>query len=137
MSKLVYIAGPLFSQAERDYLEKMVEKLAKASELDPIEDFFLPHRDYPDGSPRKEIFNADMDALSEARIVVGWLDTIDGGTCVELGYAYSYCNQIFALGVASCSEDLMIWGVCEKGKTLFHNLDDLAEAFGKYVKEAK
>ncbi|GAI91620.1 unnamed protein product, partial [marine sediment metagenome] len=30
--------------------------------------------------------------------------------------------------------NLMVWGVCEEGNTLFHNLDDLSVAFTKYVK---
>ena len=45
MTKLVYVAGPLFSEAERTFLECMVSALAEASGLDLIADFFLPHRD--------------------------------------------------------------------------------------------
>jgi len=45
MNKLVYIAGPLFSDAERSYLELMVKELSNFSNLDQDADFFLPHRD--------------------------------------------------------------------------------------------
>ena len=45
MAKLVYIAGPLFSESDRIFLELIVDTLASASSLDPIADFFLPHRD--------------------------------------------------------------------------------------------
>ena len=38
--KLVYVAGPLFSQAERTFLEQMVSELARASGLDEKADFF-------------------------------------------------------------------------------------------------
>ena len=45
MPKLIYVAGPLFSEAERIFLEQMVDSIAKTSGLDPEADFFLPHRD--------------------------------------------------------------------------------------------
>ena len=48
MVKLIYVAGPLFSQAERDFLLKMTDELSKVTKLDPVEDFFLPHRDAGD-----------------------------------------------------------------------------------------
>jgi nucleoside 2-deoxyribosyltransferase len=58
--KLVYMAGPLFSQAERLFLEQMVIELARASGLDANSDFFLPHRDGGElgkGPKRLDIFN--------------------------------------------------------------------------------
>ena len=39
--KLVYMAGLLFSQAERLFLEQMVIELARASGLDANSDFFI------------------------------------------------------------------------------------------------
>ena len=49
MAKLVYVAGPLFSDAERAFLEQIVNTLAESAGLDPLADFFLPHR--AGGSP--------------------------------------------------------------------------------------
>ena len=148
MEKLVYVAGPLFSQAEREFLEKMVDSLAKSAHLDPTKHFFLPHRDGGElgkGPTRTEIFNLDISNLSQASIVVALLDgqDVDSGTCIELGYAYASRKKIFGIITdfrSYCTNDhepqrpnLMVWGVCEEGKTLFHNLDDLSKSLANYV----
>lgn len=151
MEKLVYVAGPLFSEAERRFLELMVFTLAKASGLDPLADFFLPHRDAGDSGKehkRKDIFELELQQLDSATIVVGLLDgqDVDSGTCIELGYAYAKHKKIFGLltdfrayqttGLEPYRPNLMVWGACEEGNTLFHNLDSLAEAFKEYLRRA-
>lgn len=147
---LVYIAGPLFSQADRKFLEIMVSSLARESGLDPRKDFFLPHRDGGElgkGPKRKGIFKLDIRQVDAAAIVVALLDgqDSDSGTCVELGYAYATGKKIFGLLTdfrAYCTRDLephrpnlMVWGVCEEGKTLFGDLNNLAKAFAEYIKQ--
>lgn len=102
MSFYVYVAGPLFSQAEREFLEQMVFTLATKSNLDPLSNFFLPHRDGGElgkGSNRKQIFNLDITTLNKSNIVVALLDgqDVDSGTCIELGYAYALGKKIFGL----------------------------------------
>lgn len=149
MSYLVYIAGPLFSQAEREFLEKMIDCLAQSSHLDPIKNFFLPHRDGGElgkGPTRTQIFNLDINTLKQAQIVIALLDgpDVDSGTCIELGVAYSLGKKIFGIITDFRSyltndrepqrPNLMVWGVCEEGNTLFHNLPELSEAFANYVK---
>jgi len=149
MNNLVYVAGPLFSQAEREFLEKIVDSLAKSSHLDPTKHFFLPHRDGGElgkGPTRTEIFNLDISNLSQASIIVALLDgqDVDSGTCIELGYAYASGKKIFGIITdfrSYCTNDhepqrpnLMVWGVCEEGKTLFHNLDDLSKSFANYIR---
>jgi nucleoside 2-deoxyribosyltransferase len=149
MNRLVYIAGPLFSDAERSYLELMVKELANSSNLDPDADFFLPHRDGRElgkGPTRKDIFELDTMQVNSAKIVVALLDgqDVDSGTCVELGYAYAEGKKIFGLltdfrayktaHAEPHRPNLMVWGVCEKGKTLHHDLRSLAKAFAQYVK---
>ncbi len=148
MARLVYVAGPLFSEAERTFLEKMVDILAESANLDPYKDFFLPHRDGGElgkGPKRKDIFDLDMNKLNSADIVVALLDgqDVDSGTCIELGYAHAKGKKIFGIltdfrsyytsDVEPHRPNLMIWGVCEKGATLFHKLTDLAESFRSYV----
>jgi len=148
MAKTVYIAGPLFSQAERSFLEHIVDVLAKAASLDPVCDFFLPHRDSSElgkDAKRKSIFELDMQHLNSASTVVALLDgqDVDSGTCIELGYSYARGKKIFGLITdfrAMLNIDpgperpnLMVWGVCEEGYTLFDDLDALAEAFTRYV----
>jgi len=149
MNKLVYIAGPLFSDAERSYLELMVKELSNFSNLDPDADFFLPHRDGGElgkGPKRKDIFELDIQQLDSSKIVVALLDgqDVDSETCVELGYAYARGKKIFGIltdfrayktaDAEPHRPNLMIWGVCEEGKTLYNNLDSLAVAFVQHVK---
>ena len=149
MSYLVYVAGPLFSQAEREFLEKMVDCLAQMSHLDPIKDFFLPHRDGGElgkGPARTRIFNLDINTLRNSDILVALLDgqDVDSGTCIELGVAYSSGKKIFGIITdfrSYCTNDhephrpnLMVWGVCEEGNTLFHALPELSESFASYVR---
>jgi len=149
MSYLVYIAGPLFSQAEYEFLEKMVDCLAQTSHLDPIKNFFLPHRDGGElgkGPTRTQIFNLDTNTLKQAEIVVALLDgpDVDSGTCIELGIAHSLGKKIFGIITdfrsyltndrESQRPNLMVWGVCEEGNTLFHTLTELSESFANYVK---
>jgi len=150
MAKLIYVAGPLFSQAERDFLLKMTDELSKATKLDPVEDFFLPHRDAGDigvAGTRTDIFSEDLTRLDEASVVVALLDgpDVDSGTAVEMGYAYAKGKKIFGLltdfRAYSGAEHVpsrinnMIWGVCEEGRTMFRSLDQLAKALKSYLHE--
>ena len=150
MERLVYIAGPLFSNAERAFLELMVKTLARASGLDALTDFFLPHRDGGElgkGPKRKDIFELDRQQVDSATIVVALLDgqDVDSGTCIELGYAYAKDKKIFGLltdfrayhtaDTEPHRPNLMVWGVCEQGDSLFSDLDSLAKAFGNYVRQ--
>jgi len=149
MAKLVYVAGPLFSEAEREFLESMVDIIAKVTGLNPISDFFLPHRDGGElgkGPKRREIFRLDMYQVDSASIVVALLDgqDVDSGTCIELGFAYAKDKKIFGLltdfrayhtaDPEPHRPNLMVWGVCEEGKTLFNDIDSLSDAFDKYIK---
>jgi len=149
MKRLVYVAGPLFSQAEREFLEKMVSSLARTSGLDPERDFFLPHRDGGElgkGPTRGRIFGLDISTLRQTQIVVALLDgqDVDSGTCIELGYAYALGKKVFGIITdfrSYCTNDhephipnLMVWGVCEEGNTLFHSLPELSASFAGYVK---
>lgn len=149
MDILVYIAGPLFSQAEREFLEKMVDVLAQSAKLNPSTNFFLPHRDGGElgkGPTRNYIFHLDVDKLNSSNIVVALLDgqDVDSGTCIELGYAYAKNKKIFGLITdfrSYCTNDhepqrpnLMVWGVCEEGNTFFHTLTELSRSFASYVR---
>ena len=101
MTKRIYVAGPLFSDSERAYLESMVDALADGLGLDPIKDIFLPHRDAGDAGVdmMSDVFDADVDAVLSAEIIVAWLDgiTVDPGTAVEIGMGYSNGVIVFGL----------------------------------------
>ena len=148
MAKLIYIAGPLFSQAERDFLVRMTDELSRATKLDPIADFFLPHRDAGDigvAGTRTDIFSEDLRRLDEASVVVALLDgpDVDSGTTIEMGYACAKGKKIFGLltdfraysgGQEKPSKiNNMVWGACENGQAIFRSLDDLAKALRQYL----
>ena len=70
--KMIYLAGPLFSEAERHFLEKVAERLAHCLEIDAVADIFLPHRDAGELgdsllSTRPAIFRSDIEAIDAAR----------------------------------------------------------------------
>jgi nucleoside 2-deoxyribosyltransferase len=150
MERLVYVAGPLFSDAERAFLELMVKTLARTSGLDTLTDFFLPHRDGGElgkGPERRDIFELDLKQVDSAAVVVALLDgqDVDSGTCIELGYAHAKGKKIFGLltdfrayhtaDPEPHRPNLMVWGVCEQGNCLFGDLNSLAKAFGNYVRQ--
>lgn len=137
--KRIYIAGPLFSEHERKFLEEIAEKLAKAG-LDPQKDIFLPHRDAGDigihGEGRDETFSSDLKFLDDASVVIALLDgpDVDSGTAVELGYAFARNKEIFGIltdwrrwspnkqKVENINN--MVWGVCGKGERIYQRIDD-------------
>ena len=103
MKKKVYIAGPLFNDHERDFLEAIALNLEK-------EGFkcFLPHRDLTGveeselkttsmtQTTKDKIFVADLTALRESDLTValitGW--DIDSGTSAEIGYSFAHGKPI-------------------------------------------
>ena len=85
---LVYLAGPLFDEGERWFMETLDELVAGLGYRT-----FLPHRDNPpktaDNVP--EIFANDRQGIDDSTIVVANLNgvTTDDGTAWEIGYAYA------------------------------------------------
>ena len=93
---LIYLAGPLFSEAERRFNAQLSEKLEALGFR-----VFLPQRDgverekppYDAMTPeerRHAIFNLDLAKILEADVFLFVLDgrVPDEGACVELGIAY-------------------------------------------------
>ena len=80
--KKVYIAGPLFDDHERKYLEEISDILEKYSY-----DTFLPHRDagLVKGEftleIKKRIYDTDMKNLKSADIVVALADSCRTARC--------------------------------------------------------
>lgn len=102
--KRVYIAGPLFSAAEREYnniLNSFLEKAGFST--------FLPQRDgYElckfgrDCDPDKAsacIFAYDLEQLKNADILVLVMDgrVPDEGACVEVGMAFAWGKECYGL----------------------------------------
>ena len=83
-----YIAGPLFDEGERWFIEHLEARVAALGFRT-----FLPHRDNP---PKTEhnihtIFDNDKSAIDRCDVIVANLNgiTTDDGTAWELGYAFA------------------------------------------------
>lgn len=91
-----YIAGPLFDEGERWFIEK-VDALVGARGFDT----FLPHRDNPPKTADnvREIFLNDKGGIDRCDVVVANLNGImtDDGTAWEMGYAYANGKHIIGL----------------------------------------
>ena len=96
MKKKVYIAGPLFSEAERSY-NLRIDTLCRELGFDT----FLPQRDAPvlGADNKDEVFYAELKANSEADLIVANLDgvDVDSGTAWELGYAVAQHKQVIGI----------------------------------------
>ena len=80
----VYLAGPLFSQAERAWLDG----LSAALRADGL-DVFVPHENFdPTTEPTpEEVYRVDGAGLRASNALLAWLDgpMIDDGTAAEIG----------------------------------------------------
>ena len=80
----VYLAGPIFSQAERDWLDTLAARLRR-------EGFacFVPHEhlnELAEPTP-SAVYALDAQALRASQAVLAWLDGVgvDDGTAAEVG----------------------------------------------------
>lgn len=83
-----YVAGPLFDDGERWWIERVEETVVAAGFST-----FLPHRDNPPKTADtvRTIFDNDRGAIDRCDVVVASLNglTTDDGTAWELGYAHA------------------------------------------------
>jgi nucleoside 2-deoxyribosyltransferase len=83
-----YIAGPLFDEGERWFIEGLEARVAALGF-----DTFLPHRDNPAKTEHnvRTIFDNDKGAIDRCDVIVANLNgiTTDDGTAWELGYAFA------------------------------------------------
>jgi len=102
-SKL-YLAGPLFSLAERTFNHHL--KLL----LEPYFEIYLPQEDggllvnmikagLPPELAKEKVFDIDVRAMDESDLLLIILDgrTVDEGAAFELGYAYAKGKPCFGL----------------------------------------
>ena len=92
----IYVAGPLFDEGERWWIEHIESQIAAAGH-----NTFLPHRDNPpkDEFNVAEIFANDRRGIDECDAVVANLNgiTTDDGTAWEIGYAFALGKSIIGL----------------------------------------
>ncbi|WP_417885077.1 nucleoside 2-deoxyribosyltransferase [Zunongwangia sp.] len=103
--KKIYFAGPLFSQAERNFNIELTKKIEKFNF-----EIFLPQRDGAEldkppfinmtqNERNNKIFELDIKEVSECEIFLFILDgrVPDEGACFELGIAYNQNKKIIGL----------------------------------------
>lgn len=98
----VYLAGPLFTHAERAYLSALRDRLRQLPGVTvtwPGDLFDDDHLASLGPQAKQYIFEGCRDAIHEATHVVALLDgtQVDDGTAWEIGYAYSRGLPIIGL----------------------------------------
>src|SRR2546426_10661148 len=93
----LYLAAPLFSEAERAFNLAVAQALSAAGH-----EVYLPQRDTPkvDGAARTTaVFRANLAAVATADAVVAVCEgpQVDDGTAWEIGYAYGRNIPVYGL----------------------------------------
>ena len=80
----LYVAGPLFSAAERAWLDALAAQL-RAEGFD----CFVPHENFPQlaNVTVEDVYRVDTEGLRSANALVAWIDgpMCDDGTACEIG----------------------------------------------------
>lgn len=81
----VYLAGPLFSTAERAFLDDLAARLRARGH-----DVFVPHEQFTDEIVELDaarVFRVDVEGVRAANLLLAWLDgpMVDDGTAAEIG----------------------------------------------------
>jgi Nucleoside 2-deoxyribosyltransferase len=80
----LYLAGPLFSEAERFWLDGLAARLRSEGF-----DCFVPHENFPALADvtLERVYEVDTEGLRSANALVAWLDgpMVDDGTACEIG----------------------------------------------------
>ena len=137
-SMLAYIAGPLFNEMERGYLEK-INIICKKVGIST----YLPHRDagLQNYDNADKLFKMDIDALESSSVIVANLNgvDVDAGTAFELGYGFAKGKKLFGIHTDSritepfSEVNLMILKSC----TICHSHSELEMTLSKYYKFKK
>jgi nucleoside 2-deoxyribosyltransferase len=130
----IYVAGPLFSEAERAWLDGLAARL-RAEAFD----CFVPHEHFGEAPvPTAEaIFRIDADALRACDVLVAWLDgpMVDDGTACEIGMFAQLGRAIVGIatdlrlerrrerGVAGGGMNLFVAGAIESCGSIVHDVD--------------
>lgn len=132
MSK-IFIAAPIFSDAERDYNLK-IDAICRSLGFQT----FMAQRDVGIVKPHtlNDTFVKDVDNLKNADIIVANLDGIDvdSGTTWEIGFAYSLNKPIIGIrsDVRMYREFLPLNLMIHQSCNIITTLDKLKELLIKY-----
>lgn len=142
----LYIAGPLFSEAEREWLDSFAARL-RAEGFD----CFVPHEHFPQlaNVTQQDVFRVDAAGLRSANALVAWVDgpMCDDGTACEIGMFAQLVESggdqykgIVAIatdlrlerrrerGVVGDGMNLFVGGAIESCGTVVHSVDDAVAA---------
>ena len=132
---LAYIAGPLFNEKEREFLEE-INSVCIAIGINT----YLPFLDggLLENEKANGLFKKDIEALNNATIIVASLNgvDVDSGTAFEIGYGFAKEKKIFGLHTdlrvftQSSEVNLMVLKSCE----ICHSLQELKIALGEFRK---
>ena len=132
----IYMAGPLFTQGERDFNAVVAAKLrAKGYEV------YLPQEQtYAEGPDRTgRIYRNDLDHVSHCDAVVAMCEyqQVDDGTAWELGYATALGKKIFALRtdqrVVKPDEQINLMILMSLAAKPFSDVDSLVDALSRAI----
>jgi nucleoside 2-deoxyribosyltransferase len=132
----VYLAAPLFSEAERTFNVRVTEL------LEELMDVYLPQRDgglisdmvragMASTEAARRVFRDDMHAIRRADCIIAVLDgrAIDEGVAFELGVAFSHKKP--CIGLQTDSRRLAAWGnnpmITGALDAVFMSVDDLMD----------
>ena len=128
--RAVYLAAPLFSEAELDFNRKLRDEIKSAGFK-----VFLPQEDSnnikDERTRQKIIFGKNEAAIQNSDIMVAVLDgtDVDSGTAWEIGYAYALGKPI--LGLRTDFRTLGIEGtvnlMIERSVILCRNIQELMD----------
>lgn len=128
-----YIAGPLFTEGDRWYLEKIdaeCEKLGLKT--------YLPHRDAglcpADDKNTQFYFQTDYQNILESDFLVAVLHgtDVDSGTAWEIGCAYANGKQIFAI-----ADDIRVAEIKENINLMISNSVELSFTFSQLIENLR
>ncbi len=103
----IYLAGPLFTWAERAWNLILCAALEKLGH-----EVFLPQRDAPHGDLPHHVFVADRKGVENCQAVVAVMDgaDADSGTCWECGYAYGLRKPVILVRTDFRDDGDDAWG---------------------------
>ena len=139
----VYLAGPLFSIAERDFALRLKNQLLEAGVEEvvwPYELFDQAELDRLGDRAKQHIFTGCRDAITGCTHVIAMLDgtQVDDGTAWEIGFAYAQNVPVFGLrtdfrlagDTASSVANAMIECSCEK---IFRQPEELLTLMKNFI----
>ena len=131
----VYLAGPLFTEAEMNQRKFEAERLRKLGY-----DVYSPLEQNADiGFHMDELYRRDIAAMTECDISVLCLDNLDSGTMSELGWFVAKEKPVFSHWTNwkyPEPNNLFVRGLAlEKRNKMFKDLEAMFAYLAEYIKE--